>query len=125
MRTPKEIQALDAVVATTTSNPIDVTDAKRVALLLTRADHSAGSSTFTILGSIDGISGTYTALNSIIQDLTNTNAQNYTRVASIAPSSNASILAALDLEQNCFTHIKIKVTEVTGGTHSAKVLVKY
>lgn len=125
MRTPKELTPLDAVVTTTTSDPINVTQAKKITMLLTRASHTSGNGIFTVLGSINGKTGTYTPLNSIIQDLTNINTQDYTRVASITLSSNTSVLAALDIQHNDFTHIKIKTTRTTDGTQTAKVLITY
>ncbi len=122
-RTPKLITALDAVTATTTSSAIDVTDARKITFLLTRADSGSGSSDFSVSGSIDG--STYVPLNSMIEDITNTNAQNYTRVASVTLSADGSKIASLDLNMNGFTYIKITVTETTDGTHSAKALIQY
>lgn len=82
------VLGLNAVTATTTSNDISVEDAKKVSMRLTRASHSAGSSTFTVTGSVDGVN--FTSLNCIVTDVTNTNAQTVTRVASVALSSNTS-----------------------------------
>jgi len=126
MRTPKLIPAFTAVTATTTSEPIDITDAKKVTLLVTRAANAGGTSAFSVSGSINGEAGTYVALNSLIEDITNTNAQDYTRVASVSiANADGSKIAALDLCKNAFTHIKVTVTETADGTHSAKVLVSY
>jgi hypothetical protein len=126
MRTPKLITALDAVTATTTSSAIDVTCAKKITLLVTRAANAGGTSAFSVSGSINGIDGTYVTLNSLIEDLVNTNAQNYTRAASVSiANADGSKIAALDLEKNQFTHIKVTVTETADGAHTAKVLVSY
>lgn len=114
---------LNAVVATTTSAAQNIEGAKKVTFLFKRADHTAGSSTFTVTGSIDG--STYVALNKLISNVTNTNAQTKTRVASVALSSNTSALYSLDLENDTYTDIKITVTEVTDGTHTAKMLIEY
>lgn len=126
MQTPKLITALNAVTATTTSDPISVAEAKKITLLLTRAANGGGTSAFSVSGSINGIDGTYVALNSLIEDITNTNAQQYTRTASVSiANADGSKIAALDLVNNQFTHIKVTVTETSDGTHSAKVLVSY
>ena len=123
MKTRKLITALDAVTATTTSSAIDIGYAEKVTLLFTRANHSAGSSAFTVTGSIDGT--TYVALNTLIDNVTNTNGQTLTRVASSTLSSNTSKIYALDLEQFGYEFIKVTVTETTDGTHSCSVLVEY
>jgi len=116
-------RALAAVTATTTSDPIPVEEAKKISLMFTRANHSSGSSAFTVTGSVDG--DTFIALNNIITDVTNTNAQTKTRVASVSLSSNTSQLVSLDLEHMSLKAIKVVVTETTDGTHSAFVLVEF
>jgi len=125
IRSAKLLTPLNAVTATTTSSAIDVKDARKITLEFTRADHSSGSSTFTIFGSISGESGTFTALNNMVKDVTNTNAQDLTRVASVALSSNTTEIVALDINNLGFTHIKITVTKVTDGTQTAKALIEY
>ena len=123
METRKLITALDAVTATTTSSAIDIGYAKKVTLLFTRANHSAGSSAFTVTGSIDGT--TYVALNTLIDNVTNAISEGLTRVASCTLSSNTSKIYALDLEQFGYEFIKVTCTETTDGTHSASVYVEY
>ncbi len=118
----KYYKALDAVTATTTSSVIPTEGAKKITLLLTRADHSSGSSAFSVDGSVDGV--TFVTLNSMIEDLTNTNAQDYTRTASVTLSANGSKIAAVDLAVNSLKAIKVTVTETTDGTHSALVAVE-
>lgn len=126
MQTPKLIVALNAVTETTTSSAIDVTGAKKITFLFTRAANAGGTSAFSVSGSINGIDGTFVALNSMIDDLANTNAQNYTRAAAVSiVNTDGNKIAALDIEHNAFTHIKVTVTETSDGTHSAKVLVSY
>lgn len=123
MKQTKVITALSAVTATATSEAIDVKYAEKITLLLTRANHSAGSSAFTVTGSVDGT--TYVALNTLIDNVTNTNAQTLTRIATKTLSADGSALVALDLEQFGYSFIKVTVTEATDGTHSAVVLVEY
>lgn len=120
-------KALDAVTATTTSNNIFVGDAERVAILITRANHSAGSSAFTFAGGISsgavGEAPTTVALNTLIDNVTNTNAQTLTRVAGKTLSSNTSALLWLDLETTPVQYLNATVTETTDGTHSCWFLI--
>lgn len=113
---------LNAVIATTTSEEIVIAGAKKVSLMFTRANHAAGSSTFTVEVSLDGT--TYVAYNKLISNVTNTNAQTKTRVASVALASNTSSLVSMDLENDAFYSMKITVTEVTDGTHTAQCLIE-
>jgi len=94
---------LDAVTATTTSSAISIKYANKVTFLFTRADHSAGSSTFTISGSIDGT--TYVTLTKLVTNIANTNAETKTRSASVALAANGSQVASLDFEHDCYTKI--------------------
>lgn len=119
----KLVTALDAVTATTTSNAINIANAKKVTLQLTRANHGSGSSAFSVTASLDGTN--FYDINCLIQDLTNSNSQDYTRVSSITLSSDTTEFAAIDLANMGFDQIKVTVTETTDGTHSAKVLVEY
>lgn len=113
---------LNAVTATTTSADISVEGAKKVSMRLTRASHSAGSSTFTVTGSVDGVN--FTALNCIVTDVTNTNAQTVTRVASVALSSNTSQFVSLDLTYYTLKFIRVVATIDTDGSASAAVSVE-
>lgn len=126
MNTIRKIVALNGVTTTTTSNKIFVGGAKRVAVLLRRANHSSGSSAFTIKGSLDyeEVTPTMTALNVWIDNVTNTNGQTLTRVAGKTLSADGD--AFLWLDKNCIiNYIEITVTETTDGTHSAWVLAEY
>lgn len=113
---------INAVTATTTSEEIVIAGAKKVSLMFTRANHSAGSSTFTVEVSLDGT--TYVAYNKLISNVTNTNAQTLTRVASVALASNTSSTVSMDLENDAFYSMKITATEATDGTHTAQCLIE-
>lgn len=113
---------LNVVTATTTGNIISLEGAKKVSLRLTRASHSAGSSTFTVTGSIDGTN--FTALNNIVTDVTNTNAQTVTRVASVALSSNTSQFVSLDLTYYTLKAIKVVATIATDGSATVAASVE-
>jgi hypothetical protein len=114
---------LNGVTATTTSSAIDVRGAKKVTLFLKRADHTSGSTAFSVTGSIDGVN--YVTSNMIIDNLTNTNAQHYTRVASKALSANSTVVVGLDVSKIPFRYIKVTATETTDGTHTASALVEF
>ena len=114
--------ALDAVTVTTTSEEIVIAGAKKVSFMFTRANHSAGSTAFSVEASVDGT--TYVAYNKLISNATNTNAQTLTRVASIALASDTSVFASMDLENDAIYSIKVTATETTDGTHTAKVLIE-
>ena len=113
---------INAVTATTTSEEIIIAGAKKVSLMFTRANHSAGSSTFTVEVSLNGT--TYVAYNKLISNVTNTNAQTLTRVASVALSSDTSALYSMDLQHDSIYSMKITVTEATDGTHTAQCLIE-
>ena len=113
---------LNGVTATTESEAVSIEGAKKITLLLTRANHTAGSSTFSVKVSIDGI--TYVDYNKLIDNVSNTNTQNLTRVTSKVLNDNGSAILSMDLINDCFKFMKVKVTQVTDGTHTAKVLIE-
>ena len=119
----KLVTALDAVTATTVSDVINIKYAKKVTFLFRRADHVAGSSIFSIQSSIDG--ETYKDDATMIPNSPNSASQNVVREISRTLTSNDTKHCALDLENFCYESIKVKVTEVTDGTHTCKCLVEY
>ena len=126
---PIEKTVLNGVTATTTSSAIPITNVKKLTMLFTRADHSAGSSKFEVLGSVDGT--TYQAVM-MIQNIaadagagTSGEDIGYTRALSTTLSANGSETWALDLKYFNYKDIKIKVTETTDGTHTAKLIMEY
>jgi hypothetical protein len=119
---PELIKAIDAVTATTVSEPINIENAEKISLIFTRANHSAGSTAFSVEVSLDG--STYVAFNKLISNATNTNAQTKTRVASVSLASNTSSIVAMDLENDIFRWMRITATETTDGTHTAKALIQ-
>lgn len=124
IRTNKKVTAIDAVTATTTSSAINVQGAESVGFLFKRANHAAGSTAFTVEGTIDGGSNWF-ALNVIQKNVTNTNAQTITRVASVSLASNTTEYCSLNLEDFPLEKIRVTATETTDGTHTALVYVKY
>lgn len=106
---------LDAVTATTTSAAVSVEGYRRVGFQFKRAAHSVGSSAFSVEGTINGTD--WTALNLIVSNATNTNAQTRTRVATITLSADGTALAFLE-DLVVLKAIRVTVTETTDGTHS-------
>lgn len=124
MTQPKIITALNAVTATTASAKIWIGNFKRVALLYRRANHSAGSTAFTVkagFAQLPSDDPTMTAYNMLIDNLTNTNGQMPTRINSKTLSADGDAMVWMD--PNCpATHIEITATETTDGTHSAFII---
>lgn len=121
----KVITAINAVTATTVSSKIWVGSFDRVAILYRRADHSAGSTAFTVkggFGELPSDSPTMTAYNMLIKNVTNSNAQTLTRVNSVSLASNVDEYVWLDMQQAPVTHVEITATETTDGTHSAFII---
>lgn len=116
------VTAFAGKTATFESNAIAVEGAKKITLAMTRADHSSGSSAFSVTGTVDGTN--YVALKRLIPNITNAIAENLTRVASVSLGANGSELLSIDLKDLALLAIKVKVTETTDGTHSAKVLIQ-
>jgi hypothetical protein len=115
------ITVLDGVTATTTSEAINLEDAKKVVLVCKRADHSSGSSAFTATVSVDGTN--YVDYKKWISNANNTNAQGLTRVTTLTLSANGVDFLTMDPDDG-FKDIKVKVTETTGGTHSAWLFIQ-
>ncbi len=123
MKTPTLFVPLNAVTATTTSEPVNIENAAKVTLEFTRANHSAGSSSFAVSVSLDGVN--YVTYNKLIDNVTNTNVQTLTRVAAASLASDTSKHYTMDLSQEAFRWMKVTVTETTDGTHTCKALVIY
>lgn len=123
MLTPKVITLLSAVTETTTATAVDITGANRVVLMLTRAAHTAGSTAFAVTVSVDDT--TYVTYNKLIDNVTNTNAQTLTRVATKTLSSATSDFVTLDLQHDVFTSMKITATITTDGNATVKALIYF
>lgn len=109
---------LNAVTVTTTSNVVNIANNRGVTLLFTAASISSGNGVFTVDGLVGG--RWITGIPIIDGNVSNTNAQNLTRVTSATLSTNASKVYHLDPHQG-FEAIRIKVTVTTDGSYSADV----
>ncbi len=114
---------IKAVTATTTGQPINIDSANKVVLVGNRADNAGGTTAFSATVSVDGTN--YVAYNKWIDNVTNTNGEQLTRVAtkSIA-AANGTIFLTMSPEDG-FRWIKVTVTETTDGTHSAWIWKQY
>ena len=124
MQTIKVIPAIVDATETTVSSRIWVGDYKRVAILFRRANHAAGATALSItagFAQLPSDNPTMTTYNMLVDNVTNTNGQNYTRVASKSLSANGDAMVWMDPSAPA-THIAVTLTETTDGTHSAWVI---
>lgn len=125
MQSIREMLAINAATSTTTSNKIWVGDCKRVAILLRGATMTSASGVFTFKGGFGNDAGsdpTMTALNTLIDNVTNTNGQTLTRVASKTLTTAVDNFLWLSPETPV-THLEITATlgSTDVGTLTAKV----
>ncbi len=114
---------LNGVSATTTSSAIDIEAAKRVTLafnVASLAESGKATSTFTVQVSVDGTN--YVTYNKLVDNVTNSNSQTLTRVASQVIDSNTSDYLSFDLQHDLFKYFK--VTDTITGTTTSVVTVK-
>lgn len=114
---------LNAVTATTSSQAIPLAGVRKATWFFTRANHSSGSTAFSVDVSADGT--TWVAYARLIDNVTNTNAQNLTRVSSKSLSSNTTVTLSMDLANDAFAYCRVTATETTDGTHTAKLILEY
>jgi hypothetical protein len=141
MKRLRKITALNAVTATTTSSKYWVGGARRIGIMLRASAISSGNGAFAIKGSLQGVDEaatggvdafgnqlggvgvTMTALNTFIDNVTNTNAQGLTRVNGKTLSSNIDAYLWLSPETP-INWLEITVTRTTDGTYSAFIVVE-
>lgn len=108
--------------ATKTSPSVDIRGAKRIELLYTRANHTSGTSVITVEVTLDDV--IWIAYNKLIDNVTNTNAQGKTRVASKSLGSNTSAILAMDLENDAFYKMRVVSTIATDGDGTVVALIE-
>ena len=113
----------DSTTEDKTFDAISFDEVKKATFMFTRADDAGGDGVFTVEGSVDG--ETYVALNLLVDNVTDSNAESLTRVASCTLATETSKLYALDLEHFCFKMVRVALDETTSGTHSYKALLEY
>lgn len=108
---------INAVTVTTSGTATDVSNLENMSLQFTAASISSGNGVFTVKVSVDGVN--YVGYNMLIDNVTNSNAQNNTRVASKTLSSNTSVIVGLDTLSIGFKSIQVICTVTTDGSYSA------
>lgn len=106
--------------ADVTSEAVSVSGAKRISFIFTRASHTSGNTVFTVEGSYDG--DTWIALNILIDNAANSNAETLARLASKTLSTATSAIVALDCQNFCFPLLRVKADVTTDGANSAYIM---
>lgn len=107
---------LDAVVATTTSDPFNIEGVIKISLQLIASAITSGNGVFLVEVSNDNVN--WIQFNKMIDNVANTNAQNLTRVASATLSSNSNKVYTLNFQEDPYKYMRVKVTRTTDGTYS-------
>lgn len=110
------VTMLDAITADTTSDAVDVSMRHKLSLQLTASGITGGNCAFSVLVSNDGVN--FVTYNRITTNVTNTNGQTDTRVASVSLSSNTSVMVFFPVGDH-FRYIKVDANVTTDGTYSA------
>lgn len=108
---------INAVTATT-SGVFDASAYENITVHFHATGISAGNGVLTVLGSNDGVN--FVAVVFVDPTVTNTNAQNLTRIASLTLSSNTDKVAVIENIMK-FQFIKLTMTFTTDGTYSVFV----
>lgn len=121
----RDISLFSGVATTSTSSNISVNGAKRITLLLSRDMQGAASAstTFSVNVSPNGVN--YVAYNKLVDNVTNTNAQNLTRVASKALTATGTAMLSFDLDRDIIKFFNVVATRNLDGTSSASALIEY
>lgn len=113
---------INAVTSTTTSAGYDVSMREKLSLqFVTSGVSGGGSATYTVDVSDDNVN--WVAYNRLTTNVTNTNAQTDTRVASVAQSSNTTAIVFFPIG-DYFQFIRVTATVVATATATA-ILAAY
>lgn len=114
-------KVLNAVTDTTTAGAVNIEDAKKVMVVVKRADHSSGSSAFTAEVSVD--ESNYITYDRFVDNISNTNGESVSHITTKTLAGDGNDFVVMSLEDvGMFKDIKVTVTETTDGTHSAWVV---
>lgn len=118
---------MNATSTSASSSPRVIGGAKSVTLQFTRGDTTGqgntGSTTFTVWVSVDGTN--YVQYNKLIDNVTNTNSQTLTRVATAVLTGTSTKTYTMDLNGESFATVKCSALEVTDGEHTCKAQIRY
>lgn len=128
----KSVTPLNAVTATTTSDAIEINGAKRVTLFLDQdlVDLASGKSTTTFAVTVSTDDTTYITYNKLIDNVTNSNSQTLTRVASKVVDDGTDYILSLDLTSDVFSSFKVSATNANpynpaSTTATVKALIEF
>lgn len=107
------IKPIVGKTATYTSDPIDMEGVLKATLQFIRSNHTSGNTVYSVEVSNDG--SNWVTYNKLIDNVTNTNAQQQTRVASSTLSSNTSKVYTLDLATDVYKWMRVTATITTDG----------
>lgn len=113
---PMAYPMLAAVTTTTTSAPVPVNQAGRLSIMVLSSAVSSGNGVYTVQVSNDGIN--FANYNRITSNVTNTNAQNDARVASVTLSTNTTNFLFFP-PGDTFAYLRTIVNVTTDGSYSA------
>jgi hypothetical protein len=101
-----------------------VAGAKKVNFFFSRAwgGGNAGSSQFFVEVSADG--SNWVPYNKLISNVTNTNGQNLTRVASVTISA-ATSTSMVTMDEDAIYAVRCIVVEATDGSHTCEATAQY
>ncbi len=116
--------AITATSSSATSSEISIAGASKISVFMNRpTSTSSATSTFSVLVTLDG--SNYIAYNKLIDNVTNTNAQTLTRVASKVLVGTTSAMLSFDLTSDTFLGMKCVAVIAATGTQACSVLVEY
>ena len=110
------IKLFEGETADKTSGAINILGAKKVVLFCKRANHTAGSTTFS---AVVGVEGNETAYNKWIS-----NVSTETRVSSLVLNTNGCGFLTMD-PKDTFETIKVTADVTTDGANSAWLILDY
>ena len=119
------VVAENAITATNTPVSISCAGAKKIGIIFTEGGSvNARSGALTLTVSLDN-GKTYVSYNMLIDNVANTNAQNFTRIASKTRAAAGNDILWLDPSTlGVITHIKNLVTITDGGSPTGNFTVK-
>lgn len=116
----KQETVIDAVVVDTTSGVFAVGDRTKLSLVFKCADHASGNGVFTVevCNGDPDVATNWIAYNRLTSNVTNTNAQQDTRVASVTLATDSTVIVFFPPGDH-FEYVRVKVDRTTDGTYSA------
>ena len=113
-----DLLGASGVTDDTTGEAFEVGDRKKLSIQFIASGISDGNGVFTVEVSNDGTN--WIVYNRLTTNVTNTNAQTDTRVASVTLNSNTSSIVFFPVGDH-FRYIRVKVDVTTDGTYKAKL----